>query len=92
MAMALRASRPRTRSRAISDTADHAAPYKAANRNAVAKTGGASGGPVLLVVQSCPVTPVGIVGEFAKRAAPRCARCISTRASGCRAPRRGSTA
>jgi GMP synthase (glutamine-hydrolysing) len=66
MALALRASRPRTRSRAISDTADHAAPYKAANRNAVAKTGGASGGPVLLVVQSCPVTPVGIVGEFAK--------------------------
>ena len=66
MAMALRASRPRTRSRAISDTADHAAPYKAANRNAVAKTGGSSGGPVLLVVQSCPVTPVGIVGDFAK--------------------------
>ena len=66
MALALRASRPRTRSRAISDPADHAAPYKAANRNAVAKTGGASGGPVLLVVQSCPVTPVGIVGEFAK--------------------------
>ena len=32
----------------------------------MAKTGGNAGGPALLVVQSCPVTPVGIVGEFAR--------------------------
>jgi GMP synthase-like glutamine amidotransferase len=64
--MALRASRPRTRSRATSDTADLTAPYKAAKRRVLAKTGGAAGGPVLLVVQSCPVTPVGIVGDFCR--------------------------
>ncbi|HEY7687065.1 MAG TPA: type 1 glutamine amidotransferase [Dongiaceae bacterium] len=32
----------------------------------MARTGASAGGPVLLVVQSCPVTPVGIVGEFAQ--------------------------
>lgn len=65
MAMALRARRPLSRNLAISET-DHAMPRSAARRSTVAKTGGSAGGPVLLVVQSCPVTPVGIVGEFAE--------------------------
>jgi len=66
MAMALRARRPLSRNRAISDTADHVAPISPARHSVIAKTGGIAGGPVLLVVQSCPVTPVGIVGEFAR--------------------------
>lgn len=65
MAMALRARRPLSRNIANSDTIDHAAARSPARRSAMAKTGGSAGGPVLLVVQSCPVTPVGIVGEFA---------------------------
>jgi len=66
MAMALRARRPLSRNHAISDTVDHAAARSPARRSGMVKTGGPAAGPVLLVVQSCPVTPVGIVGEFAR--------------------------
>jgi GMP synthase-like glutamine amidotransferase len=57
--MARRAPRPL----ASEIAAEQAAPRL--RRAVAAKTGGSAGGPVLLVVQSCPVTPVGIVGEFA---------------------------
>jgi GMP synthase (glutamine-hydrolysing) len=65
MAMARRAQGPLVRNRNIAEISGHAA-VTSARRVGVPKTGGNAGGPALLVVQSCPVTPVGIVGEFAR--------------------------
>jgi len=64
MAMARRAQGPLVRNRNIAEISGHAAVPGA--RRGVSKTGGTAAGPTLLVVQSCPVTPVGIVGEFAR--------------------------